>query len=249
MSSDGFKLACKVPDHDGPLAEGFEANSQYKNSINRERRTNPTVKNGELDPLEFGVWHSFATCLKNALFLMEGQAYFKEVGIVDKRKANAQTNAKPIVDNGSGKGRVMANDSILAGGIVGSSKFATQKASAFFDFMWDKDERRTFHGAGLRYNEKEDGSDAIVLHCLKFLPQHVQNDAQLQPMSIKPNFDMEMNLLGWYDSRDNSGGTLQELLVKGTKPNGEFVYEDDRPLQKYYRQHKGKYLTAFKPEY
>lgn len=58
-----------------------------------------------------------------------------------------------------------------------------------------------------------------------------------------------MNLLGWYDTKDNTGGSLKELRVDGTDANGEYVYSDDRPVQKYYTKTNGNYPTAFKPEY
>ena len=46
-------------------------------SFNEERRTDPSVANGELDPADFGEWWPFANCLKSAMLLIEGQAYFK----------------------------------------------------------------------------------------------------------------------------------------------------------------------------
>ena len=48
-------------------------------SFNKERRTNPDVSNGELDPEDFGEWWNFANCLKSAMLLIEGQAYFKVI--------------------------------------------------------------------------------------------------------------------------------------------------------------------------
>lgn len=50
-------------------------------SFNEERRTDPNVSNGELDPEDFGEWWNFANCLKSAMLLIEGQAYFKVIMI------------------------------------------------------------------------------------------------------------------------------------------------------------------------
>ena len=181
--SGSFKLGCKVPDHNGPLGEGWEANSQYAQSIIVERRTNPNVPNGELDPENFGKWTEFATCLKNVLLLVEAQAYFKET---EKYAFTVNTNRQPVAENGKSAGREMRNDTILAGGVIGSSKYASAIAENLYNKIKDKgDPPRKFHGAGVRYNEKADGSDSLVLKCTKFLPEDVRADPDLQPMKIQ----------------------------------------------------------------
>ena len=178
-----FTLGCKVPDHDGPLGEGWEANTKYSESINIERRTNPAILNGELDTNEFGVWTPLATCLKNALHLYEGQAYFKETETLD---IHIDTNKKPIVENGSKNGFELTGDKIIAGGVIGSSGYASAKSAELFNTIKNaSDGHKSFHGAGNRYNEKPDGSDSIVLKCLSFLPEHVKANAALQPLSIQ----------------------------------------------------------------
>ena len=58
-----------------------------------------------------------------------------------------------------------------------------------------------------------------------------------------------MNLLGWYDSQDETGGNIKELWYTGDDEHGNPVYKDDRTVQKYYNPIKGHYLKAFKPEY
>ena len=83
-----WQLGCKVPDHNGPLGEGWEANSQYHESIDLSRRTNPAVRDGNLDPDQFGMWTELAECLKDVLFLVEAQAYFKEVQNLPNRYSN-----------------------------------------------------------------------------------------------------------------------------------------------------------------
>ena len=178
-----FNLGCKVPDHNGPLGEGWEGNSKYSESIKLERRTNPAIEDGELDPNEFGEWTPFATCLKTALHLYEGQAYFKETEILN---FHIETNKKHILDDGSKDGMEMTEDTILAGGVVGSSRYASGNAKKLFNKIKNVDDgKRFFHGAGNRYNEQADGSDSIVLKCIKFLPRDAKENATLQPMFIQ----------------------------------------------------------------
>ena len=52
----------------------------------------------------------------------------------------------------------------------------------------------------LRYNENGDGSDALVELCIKFLPEDVDLEKE-GPYKIQPNFDVDMNLLGFYETR------------------------------------------------
>ena len=66
---------------------------------------------------------------------------------------------------------------------------------------------------------------------------------------FQPNYDLEMDLLGWYDTKDKSGGSLKELVVEGTDERGEYSYSDERKVQKYYITKNGHYPTAFKPQY
>ena len=56
-------------------------------------------------------------------------------------------------------------------------------------------------------------------------------------------------MLGLYVSGDQSGGNLKELLVESVSDSGEVKYKNERPVQKYYQNKEGKYLTGFKPEY
>ena len=183
-----FNLGCKVPSHNGPLGEGWEANKQYSESINKDRRTNSAVADGELDPNEFGDWTAFATCLKNVIFLVEGQAYFKETMTVNAKehRYHVDTNLKPIVDDGTEKGAQVETEPVIAGGVIGSSEYASARSQRLFDQIKDSsDDSRFFHGAGLRYNEHPNGSDATVLKCIQFLPDHVKNNKELLPMTIK----------------------------------------------------------------
>lgn len=66
-----FELGCKVPDHNGPLAEGWEGNSQWHASTIESRRTDG-VENGDINPSDFGEWAEFTSCLKDVLSLIEG---------------------------------------------------------------------------------------------------------------------------------------------------------------------------------
>ena len=56
-----FNVGCKVADHDGPLAEGWEANSQWKENAERNM---DGIKDGEVSKAAFGKWADFANCLK-----------------------------------------------------------------------------------------------------------------------------------------------------------------------------------------
>jgi len=183
-----FNLGCKVPDHNGPLGEGWEANRMYRESINQKRRTNPEITDGELDPEEFGIWTDFAICLKNVLHLIEGQAYFKETG-PKVNGFNLDTNTVPIFDDGTENGAKIENNDILAGAKIGASRYASEHAKGLYNMVQNSTEsNRFFHGAGTRYNEEADGSNSIVVECRKYLPEHVRNDPNLDPMTIQVIF-------------------------------------------------------------
>ena len=187
-----FTLGCKVPDHNGPLAEGWEANRLYRESINLDRRTNPDVADGELDPEEFGVWTDFATCLKNALLLTLGQADYKEVGPAFKG-ALVNTDTGPVEDDGSKEGSLISGEAVLAGAEIGSSNYAKSYAADLYaKIRGNSEDSRTFHGAGTRYNEEADGSDSVVLECKKYLPKHVEDDPTLHPMAIQVEISFDI---------------------------------------------------------
>ena len=64
---------------------------------------------------------------------------------------------------------------------------------------------------------------------------------------IKPNFDVEMNLIGWYNTKDQSGGQ-NTWLKKPTNHSDEYL--DDREVMKYYKQNdNGNWLFAYDPQY
>jgi hypothetical protein len=243
-------LGCKVPDHSGPLAEGWESNKQYSQSIVKSRRPNPDIPDGELNPDDFGVWTAFASCLRDVIFILEGQAYFPETTFSpDDEYKIVDTNQVPIADDGTPDGKRQTGEKILAGSQIGSSDFAAQRTAKLLSNI--KSSRSNVHGAGFRYIESANGSDALVNKCREFLPEHVKNDPGLAPMAIQPNFDMDMKMLGWYETApdDKSGGTILELLYKGDDESGNPIYENARKRQKYYRKHNGKFLNAFEPVY
>ena len=65
------------------------------------------------------------------------------------------------------------------------------------------------------------------------------------PSDIKPNYDVDMDLLGYYASADQTGGQNTWL-----KKNGNDNFTDDRQVQKYYKSNQsGAYLYAFTPQY
>ena len=49
-----------------------------------------------------------------------------------------------------------------------------------------------------------------------------------------------MDLLGWFDSKDQTGGNLKELVFEGNDSNGNPTYSDDRKPHRYYRKKNGK---------
>ena len=57
ITVDEFTLGCKVPDHNGPLVEGFAANSKWKSdAVDAENRHKPGVDDGDIDRNDFGEW-------------------------------------------------------------------------------------------------------------------------------------------------------------------------------------------------
>ena len=70
-----------------------------------------------------------------------------------------------------------------------------------------------------------------------------------------------MNLLGWYDTNDLTGGStnvksppdefggIHELVFAGTDDAGNNRYINKRPVQKYYQKKNGNYLPGFAPQY
>ena len=107
------------------------------------------------------------------------------------------TESGPFEDDGSENGREVPGEQPLAGQKIGSSNFAKAHAAKLFTTVKKPNERRQFHGAGSRYNEKSDGSDAIVENCFHKLPLRIRKDTSKHPYAITPNFDIEMNLIGW----------------------------------------------------
>ena len=134
LPSQDFTLGCKVPDHSGPLAEGWEGNDQWKNSKIDSRQTKG-VPNGEISENDFGKWTEFANCMKDVLSLIEGQAYRPETTEDIQIWGNGvltyvDTNQKPM----DREGNYNENDSILAGGMV-SVKFYFKKFMKKLSFL------------------------------------------------------------------------------------------------------------------
>merc|ERR1712228_160190 len=126
-----------------------------------------------------------------------------------------------------------ATSGILVAIIPG--KMAQNNTKNLFRFVKDENEslNTRFHGGGSRFVENQTGSDSLVGRCAKFLP-----DSAASPYDIKPNYDIEMSLLGWYKTTDESGGgshqDVRELTVDRLK-NGKPVYRDEREVQRYYK--------------
>lgn len=77
-SNSNFNLGCKVPEHNGPLAEGWEANPKFHTDQDPERvkvRRRVPLALGELHPNDFKEWLPFTKCLRDAMQLIEGQVW------------------------------------------------------------------------------------------------------------------------------------------------------------------------------
>lgn len=202
-----------MPDHNGPLAQGWEANSKWKDSDLTDRN-NPSVPDGEIDPRDFGEWYDFAKCMKNALQLLEGQAYKPEIMIAKKVKKvgydyETFEHKRPHVDDGSLNGKELMSDAVLAGRPIGMSSIATDWRKFLWRDIKDSSEsiNQAFHGAGSRFMENKDGSDSIVGRCEKFLPDHAKQNAapysitvffrKLKKIIINSNDYFYFNAGGW----------------------------------------------------
>ena len=125
--------------------EGWEANSQYHESIEISRRTNPDVPNGNLDPEKFGIWTDLAECLKDVLFLVEAQAYFKEVQNMPHRYSHVDTNFPPVEDDGTENGKIRQKEKILAGAEIGRSDFWMKKTKDILTRIGAEDHDRSVY--------------------------------------------------------------------------------------------------------
>lgn len=167
-----------------------------------------------------------------ALQLIEGAAYRPEAF---ERSGRADTNDKPYEDNGTFNGVKSNNDDILAGAVIGQSKQHT----AYVKSLWEKIapgedfSKLGYHGAGSRFFK----DTRIAERCIDFLPTGAPEVGD-----ISPNFDVDMDLIGWYDTKDQSGG--QNTWLKKTGAN-----KDDREVQKYYKRKNGDWLFAFDVKY
>ena len=96
----------------------------------------------------------FTECLRDAMQLIEGQAYYPEAKITKKigsvgYTATVFTDLPPFEDNGTEQG-VQMNDVPLTGRKIGASNMARTRANALYAQMKDNGEKREFHGAGSR---------------------------------------------------------------------------------------------------
>ena len=171
-----FTLGCKVADHNGPLAEGFVGNEKWR-ADGLVGRHKPNVANGAIDPADFGEWFDFANCMKSAMQILEGQAYFPEIMVekISQKQgyfATSYPERKPYSDNGSARGKEQHDDDVLAGRPVGDSKLAKDNVKELFQSVKDQSDsiNTQFHGAGSRFIESQNGSDSLVGRCAKFLP-------------------------------------------------------------------------------
>ena len=165
-----------------------------------------------------------------ALQLIEGAAYRPEAF---ERSGKAQPDQQPAEDDGTVNGKVSRQDEILAGAVIGKSKMHMD----YIESLWERVapgeniSKLGYHGAGSRFFKDK----RIAEKCIKFLPTDAPKVGD-----ITPNFDVDMDLIGWYDTADQSGGQNTWIKKNGT---------DDRKVQKYYKKKGGDWLFAFDVKY
>ena len=121
-SEEEFKTECAVPDHSGPIVSGWESNHQWNYQSGRAK----SQPDGHLDPTDMGVWTDFASCLANAMRLIEGQAYAPEIkrDSWDKGKFNlVYPEMGSILDDGTESGKAKDRKPLDAT-IIGPSDYA-----------------------------------------------------------------------------------------------------------------------------
>ena len=102
-----FTLGCKVPDHTGPLGEGWETNHKWDESKDPSRVKHKTLKNGEIDPSDFGIWTDFTNCMSAVMKIIEGAAYYPEASETFETSPKtgfhgyADVNKPPATDDGT----------------------------------------------------------------------------------------------------------------------------------------------------
>ena len=102
-----FTLGCKVPDHTGPLGEGWETNHKWDESKDPSRVKHKTLKNGEIDPSDFGIWTDFTNCMSAVMKIIEGAAYYPEASETFRTSPKtgfdgyANVNKPPATDDGT----------------------------------------------------------------------------------------------------------------------------------------------------
>ena len=149
----------------------------------------------------------------------------------------------------------------MAGARVGDSKLHMAHIRKLWQQVSPNEDLSNigFHGGGSRYFD----NTKLAEKCIQYLPRvifvaffHLNSSVELSlehyfkgmPAAgdIKPNFDVEMDLIGWYNTENQSGG--QNMWLK--KTNESDVYEDDREVMKYYKKNdQNKWLFAYDPQY
>lgn len=128
--------------------------------------------------------------------LIEGQAYYPETReeLTVLGKANYIStifeNEKPVMGGIGPNGTASPfNEEILAGNLVGSSKMAKHNAKTLWKAIKgpQDDINRQFHGAGSRYIEQADGSDALIAKCVELRPQGTPDPYDIKVSLFKNN--------------------------------------------------------------
>ena len=108
-----FTVGCKVPDHTGPLGEGWETNHKWDESKDETRVKPKSLKNGEIDPSDFGIWTDFTNCMSAVMKIIEGAAYYPEASetfeISPKTGFHgyADVNKPPASDDGTSEVNIL----------------------------------------------------------------------------------------------------------------------------------------------
>ena len=174
------------------FSKGFEANDKWAADSARHKAG---VSNGEIDQADFGKWYNFANCMKNALNILEGQAYMPEIMLTKTKVGTGYASVphydqKPFTDDGSEEGEEQTDDTIMAGLAVGSSKIAIDRTKELFRKVKDSSEplNTRFHGGGSRFIENKDGSDSLISRCAKFLPAGAADPLDINVIFTKSYF-------------------------------------------------------------
>ena len=211
---------CAVPDHQGPVGNGFNI---VAGAVAADRR--PGHKTEEIEIKGFGDYTKFAKCLLDVMHEIEGIAHFPELDEKLKHTAGAEDTAlwrEPAKDenydtsgvrNGLNPRSLKSKKSNIRGLTESSEYFASEPVGV---------KSRYLHGSGSRFIQPNN-DEYYIEGCLKYLQEASLPDAyevpgNSIPGSLEENFtvnsvlnkdhagdgpgsldyDMDGSLLGYY---------------------------------------------------